>query len=83
MWCSGAGAGSMDVHAMKEVSVHSNLYLTYDLADELRRDAMARAEQAAELQRVLPNGERRHLPGIHFHVPGIRRRARLAASNGC
>ena len=59
---------------MKEADLYNN----GDLAYTLWREEMERAERAAELQRMLPKRERRHFPGIH-----LRRRARLAAPDGC
>jgi len=54
------------------------LFNNGDLAYTLWREEMERAERAAELRRMLPKRERRHFPGIH-----LRRRARLAAPDGC
>jgi hypothetical protein len=52
------------------------MYNNGELAYAIWRDEMARAERAAELQRMLPPRERRHLPGIL-------RRNRTAERHGC
>jgi hypothetical protein len=65
--------------AIKEATVQNNPYV----AIELWKDAMRRAERAAELERMLPKRERRHLPTVRFAFPTIRRRARLATPHGC
>jgi hypothetical protein len=59
------------------------VYLDPNLSIAIYKDTMRRAERAAELQRMLPERERRRLPHVHFAFPTIRKRARVATPHGC